>query len=50
MARSDLEQQHKLFLSDCDRDLFLNLISNPPEANETLLKAIKKFEEEYKDD
>lgn len=50
IARSDLEQHHKLILADSDRDLFLELISNPPEPNEALLKAVKEFEAEYQDD
>lgn len=50
MAKLDLEQYHKLILADCDRDLFLDLINNPPEANQALLKAMKEFEEEYQDD
>ena len=43
--RSDLEKYNKLILSDIDRDLFLELIRNPPEPNESLLKAMKQFEE-----
>ncbi len=50
IARSDLEQHHKLILADSDRDLFLELISNPPETNDALLKAVKEFEAEYQDD
>jgi uncharacterized protein (DUF1778 family) len=46
-AQSDLEQHHKLILSDIDRDLFLELISNPPVPTESLLKAKKEFEEKY---
>jgi hypothetical protein len=29
-------------LSDCDRDLFLSLLDNPPPANEALKKAMGK--------
>jgi len=49
MARMDLEQHHKLILADCDRDLFLDLINNPPEANEALLKAMNNLNQEEKE-
>ena len=30
-------------LSDCDRDLFLDLIENPPEPNDTFRKATEAY-------
>ncbi len=49
-AQADLEVHHKLVLSDRDRDLFLQLLVNPPQPNPALKKAMKQFELEYKDD
>ena len=45
-----LEVHHKLVLSDRDRDLFLQLLVNPPQPNQALKKAMKQFELEYETD
>ena len=46
-AQTDLEVHQKLVLSDRDRDLFLQLLVNPPQPNQALKKAMKQFELEY---
>ncbi len=47
-ARKDIESYEKLVLSDKDRDLFLSLIENPPEPNQNLKSAMKRFKDKYK--
>lgn len=49
-AQADLEIHHKLVLSDRDRDLFLQLLVNPPKPNQALKEAMKQFQEEYEID
>lgn len=46
-AIKDIESHEKLVLSDNDRDLFLSLMENPPEANQALKSAMRRFQEEY---
>ena len=46
-AIKDIESHEKLVLSDNDRDLFLSLMENPPEPNEALKSAMRRFQEEY---
>ncbi len=46
-ARRDIENYHKLILSDDERDLFLSLMENPPEPNPALKSAMKRFQDEY---
>ncbi|MEA5599373.1 DUF1778 domain-containing protein [Rivularia sp. UHCC 0363] len=46
-ATKDIESHEKLVLSDNDRDLFLSLMENPPEPNQALKSAMKRFQEEY---
>lgn len=36
-----------IILTDSDRDIFLGLIENPPEPNQALKSAMKRFKEEY---
>ena len=38
-----LEKAHARFLSNRDRDIFLDMLENPPEPNEALLKAVKEY-------
>lgn len=46
-ATRDIESHEKLVMSDNDRDLFLSLMENPPEPNQALKSAMKRFQEEY---
>lgn len=46
-AIKDIESHSKFVLSDNDRDLFLSLMENPPEPNQALKSAMKRFQEEY---
>ena len=46
-ATKDIESHEKLVLSDNDRDLFLSLMENPPEPNQALKSAMRRFQEEY---
>lgn len=46
-AIKDIESHEKLVLSDNDRDLFLSLMENPPEPNQALKSAMRRFQEEY---
>lgn len=39
--------QESLILSNRDRDIVLSTLENPPELNETLKLAIKKFRNKY---
>ncbi|MBW4495652.1 MAG: DUF1778 domain-containing protein [Oscillatoria princeps RMCB-10] len=45
-AREDIKSHQSLILSDRDRDLFLSLMENPPEPNQALKSAMRKFQEE----
>ena len=40
-AQQDIEQVETLVLKDSDRDLFYELITNPPAPNEALKKLLK---------
>ena len=46
-ARVEIEQQKKLVLSDRDRDLFIALMSEPPEPNQALVEAMEKYQQDY---
>jgi uncharacterized protein (DUF1778 family) len=46
-AQADLEVHQKLVLSDRDRDLFLELLVNPPKPEKALVEAMGKFQMEY---
>ena len=46
-ADEEIAAHERLVLSDRDRDLFLKLISNPPEPSEKLVKAAKRFKKKY---
>jgi uncharacterized protein (DUF1778 family) len=46
-AQADVERHEKLVLSDTDRDLFLQLLANPPQPEKALVEAMKQFQEEY---
>ena len=46
-ATKDIKSHEKLVLSDNDRDLFLSLMENPPEPNQALKSAMRRFQEEY---
>lgn len=42
-AEEVLEKNRTRTLSDRDRDIFLNMLENPPEPNEALKKAVKNY-------
>lgn len=46
-ARRDIDSHQRYILSDKDRDLFLSLIEHPPEPNQALKSAMRKFQDEY---
>ena len=46
-AQTELEAHQKLVLSDRDRDLFLQLMANPPKPEKALLTDLRKFQAEY---
>lgn len=46
-AQADVEKHEKLVLSDTDRDLFLQLLANPPHPEKALVEAMREFQEEY---
>jgi uncharacterized protein (DUF1778 family) len=46
-AQADIEKHQKLVLSDTDRDLFLQLLANPPQPEKALSDAMREFQEEY---
>jgi uncharacterized protein (DUF1778 family) len=46
-AKAELEKHQSLVLNDRDRDLFLSLIVNPPEPNQSLKDAMRKFQQQY---
>lgn len=46
-AQEDIEKHQKLVLSDSDRDLFLQLLANPPQPEKALRSAMKQFQAEY---
>ena len=43
VADQEIAAQDRLVLSDRDRDLFLSLVASPPEPNQALVKAAKRF-------
>lgn len=43
-----LERHHMTMLSDCDRDIFLQLLDNPPPPNESLRTAAKRYKKPTK--
>lgn len=45
--KKEIESHKKLVLSDKDRDFFLYLRENPPEPNQALKSAMKRFQEQY---
>ncbi len=42
-AEEVLEKHQTRTISDRDRDIFLNMLENPPEPNEALKKAVKNY-------
>lgn len=46
-ARAELLESERLSLSRSDANLFLDIITNPPVANESLKGAYKTYEEEF---
>ena len=46
-ARVEIEKHQKLVLSDRDRDLFIALMSEPPEPNQALKEAMTKYQQDY---
>lgn len=38
-----LEKQHMRILSNRDRDIFLEMLDNPPKPNKALIKAVKEY-------
>lgn len=44
-VKKDIESDEKLVLTDKDRDLFLSLMENPPEPNQALKSAMRRFKE-----
>lgn len=46
-AKLDLANHQKLVLSDRDRDLFLDLMKNPPNPNAALKSALQDFQENF---
>lgn len=44
-AQADVEKHQKLLLSDTDRDLFLQLLANPPRPKKALIEAMKQFQD-----
>ncbi|HEY9705379.1 MAG TPA: DUF1778 domain-containing protein [Allocoleopsis sp.] len=49
-AQADLIAYNKLVLSDRDRNLFLELLENPPQPNQAMIKAMEKFQQKYAGD
>lgn len=47
-ANEVLERHHTRQLSDRDRDIFLEMLKNPPEPNEVLRKAVKEYKKRVK--
>ncbi len=43
-----LEKHQNRILSNRDRDIFLNILENPPKPNEALLKAVKEYKKRVK--
>lgn len=44
-ARKILDQESVISLSEKDADLVFSLIENPPQPNQNLLSAIKKYQD-----
>ncbi|MGB3655091.1 MAG: DUF1778 domain-containing protein [Rivularia sp. (in: cyanobacteria)] len=47
VVNKDIESDKKLVLSDKDRDLFLSLMENPPEPNQALKSAMRRYQGKY---
>ncbi|MEM8677523.1 MAG: DUF1778 domain-containing protein [Cyanobacteria bacterium P01_G01_bin.67] len=47
IAQADIAKHQKLVLSDRDRDLFLSLITNPPQPKQDLVEAMQQFQQDY---
>ena len=47
-AKHDLEESQNLHLSKKDRDLFFNLLENPPEPTELLIQAMKEHSQKVR--
>ncbi len=47
-AEEVLEKHHNRVLSDRDRDIFLNMLENPPKPNAALLKAFEDHKKRVK--
>lgn len=43
-----LEKHQTRILSNKDRDIFLEMLENPPKPNESLLKAVKEYKNRVK--
>ena len=48
-ARTEIERHQKLVLSDRDRDLFITLMSEPPEPSQALTEAMAQYQQEYEE-
>lgn len=46
-AQQDIERQERLTLSNCDRDLFLSALANPPKLKGKLKSAIALYRDKY---
>lgn len=47
-AEKVLEKHQTRILSNRDRDIFLNMLENPPKPNKALLKAVKEYKTRVK--
>ncbi|QIR35454.1 DUF1778 domain-containing protein [Tolypothrix sp. PCC 7910] len=47
IAKQEIDNQERLVLSDCDRDLFMSMMENPPELQGNLKTTIKKYRAKY---
>ena len=47
IAQQEIAEQEKLILSDCDRDLFLAALENPPVLKGKLQSAIANYRGKY---
>jgi uncharacterized protein (DUF1778 family) len=47
LKEKNKQSKETIILTDSDRDIFLCLIENPPEPNQALKSAMKRFKEEY---
>lgn len=46
-AREIIEHHEKMYLSQVDTELFINLLIDPPEPNEALRKAVEEYNESF---